>query len=126
LCACGHVGTGAVLAAITYTITYTISAAIPIAVSIYLAWTVISGKRAGNAGAVQDQSNSCQEQDQCNYWIFIHHLSSNSVSTLTLQKGKTPFFLFIVHCDSFAAIAMAQTQFIYSRGSVHFPIEVEE
>ena len=78
LSACGTIGAGAVSAAIQATVSG--------AVSIYLARAVISGKRAGNAGGVQDQSHSCQEQDQCNYWKFVHHLSSTFVSTLTLRN----------------------------------------
>jgi hypothetical protein len=69
LSACGPIGAGAVLAAISATI----YAAIPATASVYLTGAVFTGKRAGNAGAVQDESYSCQEQDQCNYWIFIHH-----------------------------------------------------
>ena len=65
--ACRTIGTGSVLATI-----FTVSGA----VSIYLARAAISGKRAGYAGGVQDQSHSCQKQDQCHYWKFIHHLSS--------------------------------------------------
>jgi hypothetical protein len=68
--ACVCIGAGAVLAAISAAI----YAAIPTTASVYLARALVSSKRTGNTGTVQDESYSCQEQDQYNYWIFIHHL----------------------------------------------------
>ena len=108
-------GAGAVFASIHATVSG--------AVSVYLASAVISGKRAGNAGAVQDQSHSCHEQDQCNYWKFVHHLSSTFVSTLTLQNIQTPLFLFIFHCPT---ITNKQTQLFIVDGSICMTFEVEK
>jgi hypothetical protein len=108
------IGAGAVSAAIHATVSG--------AVSVYLASAVISGKRAGNAGGVQDQSHSCHEQDQCNYWKFFHYLSSTFVSTLTLRTYRLAFSIYISLSDHHKL----SDSIIYSGGSIHLPFEVEK
>jgi Flp pilus assembly pilin Flp len=71
LSACRPIGTGAVPGAISAAIAATISTAISTIRSAFNA--AVSGKWAGNAGAIEQQSGSRQEQDQCDYWILIHH-----------------------------------------------------
>jgi hypothetical protein len=85
----------AILATVFTTVLAAVSATISGAVFTNPTGAATSSKRGENAGWVKGHGQSCQEQDNCNYYKFIHHLSS-CFSNIAVKDSS---LLFIIHCD---------------------------